>query len=350
MYVEENIYDVVAGYGVANGDGIIQNLRNVNANTRATQNAVNRVASNTGNMVMRLDSIVDRLDDTIRVSVASPESLYVYSASTPLVFRIDTTLQQQQDLMQEIRDLTDTLVNDTPRTNTILGRVVPSLDSALTWLVDKSPVGMVAEMAKGFADSIQAKIEPFYDFVSIDTALVDSAIATIDTMNSGLESVGLLPYDSTQGLVYFNPSFDSIKEVIRNNPFSRFERWNDSIVDWVDSAVQERINQLQDTTKDTIPLDSMVSDSANIRNKLQSVFLPDEILYECFDFHLNHTFRVTLWNKEYSWDFKILIDFADLFGLDLCEFIRNVVKILTFIVIIFTTVKGYIRAFGGTNL
>jgi len=349
MYVEENIYDVVAGYGIADGDGIIQNLRETNANTRATQVKTQQVATNTGNLVTGVNNLVTILEnDTIKAQVVGmPDSIYTWSASTPMVFRIDTTLERTQEIIDDIRNLTDTLVNDTPRTNTILGRVAPTLDSALSFIVDNSPLGMVSSMAREFADSISAVIQPFKDYIVIDTAYVDSIERSVDYVTDIWGNETIVPIDSTPSLATFNPSLDSVVDVIANGPFAGFDAWNDSVTAFADSVLQERIEQMKDTTKDTLPLDQSAGDSALIRDKLQDVFLPDEILYECFDFSLNHKFQFTIGTKNYSWDLKLFIDFADLFGLDLCDFIRKVVQILTFILIVFTTIKGYIRAFGG---
>lgn len=349
MYVEENIYDVVAGYGIADGDGIIQNLRETNANTRATQVKTQQVATNTGNLVTGVNNLVTILEDsTIKAQIVGmPDSIYTWSATTPMVFRIDTTLERTREIIDDIRNLTDTLVSDTPRTNTILGRVAPTLDSALSFIVDNSPLGMVSSMAREFADSISAVIQPFKDYIVIDTAYVDSIGQSVDYVADVWGNETIVPIDSTPSLVTFNPSLDSVVDVIANGPFAGFNAWNDSVTAFADSVLQERIEQMKDTTKDTLPLDQSAGDSALIRNKLQDVFLPDEILYECFDFSLNHKFQFTIGTKQYSWDLKLLIDFADLFGLDLCDLIRKVVQILTFILIVFTTIKGYIRAFGG---
>lgn len=355
MYVEENMYDAVAGFGVNAGDGILQNIRNVNSNTRATQTATQNVVANTGKLNTQIDSLISLFQpqedypDTFSVRIVSPESLYVYQSSTPMVFRIDTTLEQTREILDSIRVLADTLVNDTPRVNRIMNRITPKLDSALSYFLNGGPGGYVKELAQSFADSLKSKIQPFYDFVDIDQEFLDSIYVELDSIDTFLGSevpfpVGS-PYNDTMGLVSFNPSLDSIKELFMQNPLmNQIFFKTDSIEAYMDSVVDVMRG---DTIKDTLPLDEMVSDSALIRDKLKDVFLPDEILYECFDFHLNHTFRVTLWNKTYTWDYQLLIDFADLFGLDLCEFIRNVVKIMTFILIVFTTIKGYIRAFGG---
>ena len=347
-YVEENIYDAVAGYGAFADDGVVQNVRNINSNTRATQLVTGMVAANTGNMVTGINNLVTIMEnDTIKAKIYSPESLYVYSSAGPMVFRIDTTLTQQRELMQEIRDLTDTLVGDTPRTLTILQRIVPSIDTSLQRLFDASPAGFIQREAQAFADSMRAKIQPFYDFVELDTASIDEAIAYSDSIANAIAEQVTLEQDTAPPLISWDPPSlgEATREILTgDSTYARLNRWNDSIVAFQDSILQER---MKDTVKDTLPLDKVAGDSALIRQKLDKVFLPDEILYECFDFHLNHTFRIQLWNKTYTWDYQILVDFADLFGFDLCDLIRKVVQILTFILIVFTTIKGYIRAFGG---
>lgn len=346
-YVQENIYDAVAGYGVNAGDGILQNVKNINSNTRGTQLATSMVASNTGNIVTGINNLLTIVEnDTLKAKIYTPDSLYVYSSAGPMVFRMDSTLTQQREIMEEIRDLTDTLVNDTPRTTTILNRIVPTIDTALTMLFDASPAGFIQREAQAFADSMRAKIQPFYDFVDIDTTLVDDAIAYSDSVQRALVVDAILQEDTSIALVDFEVNLDGTIDTIRTTYYGlKLQQQSDSIAHVMDSILQERIKR--DTTRDTIPLDQSAGDSALIRQKLDKVFLPDEILYECFDFHLNHEFRVTLWNKTYTWDYKLLIDFADLFGFDLCDLIRKIVQLITFILIVFTTIKGYIRAFGG---
>lgn len=111
-----------------------------------------------------------------------------------------------------------------------------------------------------------------------------------------------------------------------------FMQEQDSILDHIDSV-------LKDTTQDTLALDELAGDSALIREKLDFLFLPQNTIEGCFEFHLNTRFG--------QWAYNLVIDFADMFGFDLCDLIRKIVRILTFILIVFTTIKGYIRAFGG---
>ena len=111
-----------------------------------------------------------------------------------------------------------------------------------------------------------------------------------------------------------------------------FMQEQDSILDHIDSV-------LKDTTQDTLALDELAGDSALIREKLDFLFLPQNTIESCFEFHLNTRFG--------QWAYNLAIDFADMFGFDLCDLIRKIVRILTFILIVFTTIKGYIRAFGG---
>lgn len=118
----------------------------------------------------------------------------------------------------------------------------------------------------------------------------------------------------------------------------------DSFFKWQDSVLKSNKDLLdsmkkRDSTPDTLGLDELAGDSAKIREKLDFLFLPQNTLEQCFDFRLNTTLG--------KWTYNLFIDFADLFGLDLCDLIRKIVRILTFILIVFTTIKGYIRAFGG---
>lgn len=90
---------------------------------------------------------------------------------------------------------------------------------------------------------------------------------------------------------------------------------------------------------DTLSLDELAGDSAAIRDSLDFIFLPSETLEQCIEFRFNTAFG--------RWTYNLAIDFADLFGLDLCDLIRKIVRLLTFLLIVITTVKGYIKAFGG---
>lgn len=342
MYVEENIYDAIAGYGVNADDGIIQNVRNINANTRATQSATQNVVTNTAGIVTGIDNLIAVMtDSTLRVEIVEPESLSVVVPSDPILFNIDTSLVHQTQIMDDIRSLTDTLVNDTPRTSSLLAGLVPVISQLKDYIVDS--------LASSFANAVDEKLQPFKDFVNVPQSFYDSLEVTLSNDTSYSDFPTLAPYDSTQSLVNFNPSFDSVLNAFRtDNPLvNELMGNNDSVSTWLDSVLQERIREAQDTTKDTLPLDKVAGDSAEIREKLSRYFLPDEILEECFDFSLQHTFEFTVGRKTFRWDLSLLIEFADMFGLDLCSLIRTIVKIFTFILIVFTTVKGYIRAFGG---
>ena len=341
MYVEENIYDAIAGYGVNADDGIIQNVRNINANTRATQTATQNVVSNTAGIVTGLENLVAIMtDSTLRVEIVEPESLSFVVPSDPILFNIDTSLVHQTQIMDEIRTLTDTLVNDTPRTSSLLAGLVPVISQLKDYIVDS--------LASSFADAVDEKLQPFKDFVSVPQEFYDSLeVILSDTVYSDFPT--LAPYDSTQSIVSFNPNFDRVLYDLKHeNPLVEdLLGQNDSTTRWLDSVLQERIREQKDTTKDTLPLNKVAGDSAEIREKMSRYFLPDEILEECFDFSLQHTFEFTIGRRTFRWDLSLLIEFADMFGLDLCSLIRTIVKIFTFILIVFTTIKGYIRAFGG---
>lgn len=336
QYVDEKMYDMVGGYGAFEGDGIWQNtkridedLNDVNANIAETNSAINSVVINQNTIIKNLEH------DTIKVEVQndSLKPLWVLPNWKPLVFAIDTNVQKVEDKLSEVNALVDTLVSDTPRTNKILSGIAPSIGQILDnldTLIERIPTP--SSIMSGISDSIANKLKPWLDYVVVDSAEYDSLRLDFENIT--------IP----------NPTLDSLSDSIEADSLFFDTSWvaaNDSLVNFLDSILHER---MKDTIPDTLPLDKLAGDSAQIRNKLNMVFLPDEVIEGCFEFHMSPVIRFSVGSKTYSYDLSMVIDFADLFGLDLCGLIRKIVEILTFIVIVFTTIKGYIRAFGGSNI
>lgn len=336
QYVDEQMYNMVGGYGAWEGDGIWQNtkridedLNDVNANIAETNSGINSVVINQNTIIKHIEN------DTIKVEVHndSTKPLWVMPNWEPLVFAVDTNVQKVENKLTEINSLVDTLVSDTPRTNKILSGIAPSIGQILDnldTLIERIPTP--SSIMSGISDSIANKLKPWLDYVVVDSAEYDS-------LRLDFENI-MIP----------NPTLDSLSDSIEADSLFFDTSWvsaNDSLVNFLDSILHER---MKDTIPDTLPLDKLAGDSAQIRNKLNMVFLPDEVIEGCFEFHMSPVIRFSIGSKSYSYDLSMFIDFADLFGLDLCGLIRKIVEILTFIVIVFTTIKGYIRAFGGSNI
>lgn len=333
QYADEKKFDVIAGYGSWDGDGIWQNTKRIDENIGQVNSNLGQTNETLNNVVINQNTIIKRIqNDTIKVEVQndSTKPVWVLPNWEPLVFAVDTNTEKLNTTLETIKNQVDTLVLDTPRTNSILSVIAEKFDS----LSITNPLNYVTEYAQGIADSITNKLKPFLDNIVVDSVEADSLMGTFD--------LGTLPDVSLDTLSTDTLPFDTI-------PYdSSFFESVDSLVNFIDSLNQERLKQ--DTTIDTLPLDKMAGDSALIRETLSDIFLTDEVVESCFEFHMYPSVSFTIGKKTFQYDLTMVINFADLFGLDLCSFIRKIVQVLCFIVIVFTTIKGYIRAFGGSGI
>lgn len=334
MYVGEQIYDNIAGFGAYQGDGIYDRIGSVVANTA---NINTTLQTNTNNAIK---GITTALQDTLNVQVVNMpvDSVIRFNYDYSYVSRIDTATEDIQGSLDLIKSSLDTLVNDTPRTNVILQGIVPvliSMNTALQRLVGDN------DRFKPIVDAINAQTEDIRDMFEVDDALLDSIQA--DTLDI---DTSVATYDG-------NVNFDSLRSAFAGESWAEkafdkaFFEDSDSLMRAMDStfkAIQER---LKDTTRDSVPLDTLAGDSALIRQKLDGVFLPVQTREECFAFAMDGKISVPVAGKTRTFDLSLAIDFADMFGLDLCQLIRLVVRILTTLAIVITTIKGYIKAFGG---
>lgn len=338
-YMQQQNFNVIGGYGAWEGDGIWQNTKRIDENLNSVNSNIGVTNDKLENVVVNQSTIIHKIDhDTIKVEVQSDSTkpVWVLPNWEPLVFIVDTNVQKVNDQLNEINNLVDTLVSDTPRTNKILQTISPVFDNIRNVLDTiksniPSPTGIVLDIA----DSIQAKLKPIVDVLYIDTLKVDSMVNWYDTWQPDTSIAPWVP-DTLP-----NDSLPPIDSATYLAPF-------DDVYNYLDSLKREQ--ERRDTTNDTLPLDQMAGDSVQIRNKLSSVFLTDVVVNSCFEFHMHPVVNFKIFKKNYSYDLSIVIDFADMFGWDLCELIRKIVEILTFIAIVFTTIKGYIRAFGGSNI
>lgn len=335
-YVQEKQYDVIAGLGDYAGDGVLDNIKNVASNTNAVKQSVDAVKNAVTNI--KKDTLKVEVVNMIDYGDDKTDSVYVVNLNqtdySPLVFKVDTVAEY----MGEINDLIDTLVNDTPRTNQILLQTLPGisvkLDSLRDFFTDGTSAGFIYRNAQATTNAMMAQLRPLLevdvsdtltwadDMADVDTTLPEYKPNLADTLDGWA--------DKFVGKSWFNKALDQA-----------FYQDADSMMRALDSIHNAWEEMAKDTTKDSLPLDKMSGDSLVIRQKLSKVFLAIETQERCFDFHVETTLG--------KWAFNLFIDFADMFGFDLCAFIRMVVRLFTFIAIVLTTVKGFIRAFGGTS-
>lgn len=329
MYVQEKIYDNIAGYGEFSGDGIYDRIGSVVGNTATINTTLNRTNS-------AINTVASRLNDTLLVAVANfPEpddtpidSTIRFNYDYSYVARIDTNTEDIKGTIDEINRSLDTLVNDTPRTVTILRQYLPRVSDMVDALerIANGDVFLepVTKAIRAQTDSIMNRME---SLMSVDLDAIDSAIDSVD-----------LDYDWGDTSIDYIIPVEPLPDVPHWRDSAQYKDFYDRIDAQYDSlaAIAEKPQKV-----DSLPLKELQGDSAAIRNKLSRVFLLVETREECFDFDLNTTLG--------KWTYRLYINFGDMFGLDLCGFIRMVVRLFTFIAIVFTTVKGFIRAFGGTS-
>lgn len=331
-YSIDAIKNDVGGFGAQ--------FNNIVLNTRSTYNALG-ISNGLLDSLVTLDTrISERIDGidldnltatvdsvVVHVDVENPDSVnfspYRDLDSLP-VWR--DTLDEIHRTINDINLQIDTLVQDSLGEN-VLAKYLPGIKR----IYDKMTDFYGGMTLPGFLDSLQARL-------GLDTV----STAYGEDYADGL--VRLTDSTYVEGNFYCEEHPDSelcveISDETRDSlvrpdtvDINEFFREQDSIMAHIDSV-------LKDTVRDSVGLDELSGDSAAIREKLDFLFLPANTVESCFEFHLETSFG--------RWSYNLLIDFADLFGWDLCDFIRQVVRILTFILIVFTTIKGYIRAFGG---
>lgn len=113
------------------------------------------------------------------------------------------------------------------------------------------------------------------------------------------------------------------------------KRGMDSVFAHVDSV-------RADTNNNLLAMDSIYKwhkDTTKIKQKFSQFFLPSQMSNNCF---------VCTYNEKW-WKFDVDLSFnlGNVYGLNLCELLRNIVKVIVTICIIFSTIGAFIRAFGG---
>lgn len=326
---------------------ISTNVVNIVTNTTVTAtriNTSNGFLHGIDSTNRKISSKLDNLDlgnltatvDSIVVHVDTPSD----SSSAPWVFWDLDSLPVWRDTVSDIHRTLDSIKVEIDSLNKdttgIIGKYLPFLKKMSDKLDDLT----------GDCEGVECILRPAID--TLVTKMRDSF---------GLDTLSLEEQDDVeQGIVrlsdstYVEGNFYCIEHpddvfcvevdstelptILPPDSFdvARFFEEQDSLKNYIDSV-------LKDTTQDTLALDELAGDPAKIREKLDFIFLPTETVEQCFEFRLNTALG--------QWTYNLAIDFADLFGLDLCDLIRKIVRIITFILIVFTTVKGYIKAFGG---
>lgn len=119
----------------------------------------------------------------------------------------------------------------------------------------------------------------------------------------------------------------------------------DSIRRDFDSTMKHIDSIRADTNNNYMALDSMYNwkDTAIVKEKLGKIFLPTTTTNTCFV--CDKTIEL------FNWRYRLYINFGSFMGFDLCSFVRAIVRFVTAIIVTFTTIKSFIRAFssGGGN-
>lgn len=335
-YLIDSIKSDVGGFG-AQFNAIISNtsvtanrMNSANGNLSAIASTNSQIADKLNNLdLSNITATVDSVVVNLDWSGDSPTFAPYKDLDSLPVWR--DTLSMLQGTLNDINGQIDTLVQDSNGVNALKkylpyikkiydeasnfysGFTLPAVFDTLSNRLGLDTV-TVSE-----AQDIEDKIIPLGDSAYIDGNFYceEHPGAAVCVELDSSELAGLVGPDTVDANEFFRVQ-DSILEANRA---------------YLDSLKK------RDSIQDTLGLDELAGDSAKIREKLDFLFLPQNTLEQCFDFRLNTTLG--------KWTYNLFIDFADLFGLDLCDLIRKIVRILTFILIVFTTIKGYIRAFGG---
>ncbi|MCQ2063792.1 MAG: hypothetical protein MJY99_10720 [Fibrobacter sp.] len=112
----------------------------------------------------------------------------------------------------------------------------------------------------------------------------------------------------------------------------------DSVISSMDSVLRWRDTVDADTNHNYLALDSVYnfSDTSAIKSKFSKLFF-NTPAGGCFVCHL----EITVFNKRHYRE----INFGNFAGVDICSIIRGLVRVFTCLIIIFTTVRSFIRAF-----
>lgn len=176
-----------------------------------------------------------------------------------------------------------------------MGAAPPSSSSAIS-----SSSWPMAEPDSSYADSLDYELDPDIEEAdSITSAHVGKVVDSLRSIRDRIRT----ELDSTIAHV------DSVRAADNNNLLAM-----DSIYKWH-----------KDTTK--------------IKQKFPGLFLPSQVSNNCF---------VCTYNEKWGpFDMDLRFDASNVYGFDLCSFIRLLIRVATTIFILFSTIGAFIRAFGG---
>ncbi|MDY6264108.1 MAG: hypothetical protein SPM09_06855 [Fibrobacter sp.] len=325
----------------------IPDVRTIATNTNITAvriNTTNGLLEDIDSTNKRISTNLDNLDlgnltatvDSIVVHVDTPSD----SSSVPWVFWDLDSLPVWRDTVSDIHRTIDSIKVEIDSLNKdttgIIGKYLPFLKKMSDKLDDLT--GDCEGVECVLRPAIDTLVTKMRDSFGLDTLSLDEQ----DEVENGIVRLSDSTYvegnfyciEHPDDVLCVEVDSTELPTILPPDSFdvARFFEEQDSLRNYIDSV-------LKDTTQDTLALDELAGDSAKIREKLDFIFLPTETVEQCFEFRLNTALG--------QWTYNLAIDFADLFGLDLCDLIRKIVRIITFILIVFTTVKGYIKAFGG---
>jgi len=338
-YVLDSIKQDVGGFGaqfnsiISNTAVTVNKLNTSNSSLSSIANTNSQIADKLNsldldNISVTVDSIVVHVEGS-GDSVVPGASWTFYDLDSLPVWR--DTMSQVTRIMNDINSQVDTLVQDSSGENS-LKKYLPDIRK----IYDK-----VSDFYSGF--TLPAVFDTLSNRLGLDTVTVSEAQDIEDKIiplgDSAYIDGNFYCEEHPDAAVCVELDSSELAGLVGPDTVdaNEFFRVQDSILD-ANRAFLDSLKK-RDSTPDTLGLDELAGDSAKIREKLDFLFLPENTLEQCFDFRLNTTLG--------KWTYNLFIDFADLFGLDLCDLIRKIVRILTFILIVVTTIKGYIRAFGG---
>ena len=170
-------------------------------------------------------------------------------------------------------------------------------------------------------DNISPASSSSEQYVEVDTSYLDTGDYELDA--------DLVHQDSVLS-EEIQVMSDSIKGMA-----GALKRGMDSVFAHVDSV-------RADTNNNFLAMDSIYKwhkDTTKIKQKFSQFFLPSQMSNNCF---------VCTYNEKW-WKFDVDLSFnlGNVYGLNLCELLRNIVKVIVTICIIFSTIGAFIRAFGG---
>ncbi|MCQ2063418.1 MAG: hypothetical protein MJY99_08810 [Fibrobacter sp.] len=267
------------------------------------------------------------------------------SSSSPVT---DTTqvcdncskLEAIQANTQAIMNNTNNLDNGLNNINNSIGETNDNLEQIKT-------------SVDGYGQSIVSAVNGVKSSVQTNTSAVNSVGDKVDGVNSTLQGIGetinewmgLWSNQSSPSVPGSSSSNSSSSEEFDNSGFndslSAIGAWWSSYNSSVDSLYNYIDSLRNDTTSGYIVFDSIYNwaDTSTIKSKLSDFFFPGNTINSCFEFEAKADFPL-VGELDYS------IDFSNLFGkFDFCSLIRIVIRILTTIAVVFSTIHAFKTAF-----